>query len=129
MQPPTLKQQNVQANLHMPDQFPLLLWLYQGTIILNTHLSFCGPKTINHFYCTDPLLLMLTCSDTYMKQTALFVYAGFNLTVSLLIILISYTLIFISIMRICSRESQCKAFSTCDYGLWLTIMQVSGTRK
>ena len=54
LQPPALKQQNVQATLHLPGQFPLLLGLYQGTIILTTHLSSCGPNTINHFYCTDP---------------------------------------------------------------------------
>ncbi|XP_072813732.1 olfactory receptor 5M5-like [Vicugna pacos] len=82
-------------------------------VILTSHLSFCGSNVVNHFYCADPALLMLTCSNTYLKQTTLFVSTRINLTGSLLIILIPYVFIFITIMRICSSEGQCKAFSTC----------------
>ena len=39
--------------------------------------------------------------------------AGFNLSSSLIIILISYTLILTAIIRIKSAEGRCKAFSTC----------------
>nr|XP_054296967.1 olfactory receptor 1030-like [Pongo pygmaeus] len=104
--------------------FPYFWGSMVGTmqVILTSHLSFCGPNTINHFYCADPPLLMLTCSDTYIKQTALFVSAGINLTVSLLIILISYIFIFITIMRIRSSEGQCKAFSTCGSHLTAVTM-------
>ncbi|XP_055990267.1 olfactory receptor 5M11-like [Sorex fumeus] len=91
-------------------------------LILTSRLSFCGPNTINHFYCTDPPLLMLTCSDTYIKQTTLFVSAGINLTGSLLIILISYVFIFITIMKIQSTEGRLKAFSTC--GSHLTAVTI-----
>ncbi|XP_021540885.2 olfactory receptor 5M11-like [Neomonachus schauinslandi] len=95
--------------------FPYLWGAMVGTVqvILTSRLSFCRPNIINHFYCADPPLLMLTCSDTYIKETALFVSAGINLTGSLFIILISYVFIFITIMRIRSSEGQCKAFSTC----------------
>ncbi|XP_021103984.1 olfactory receptor 1030-like [Heterocephalus glaber] len=82
-------------------------------VILTSQLSFCGPNTINHFYCADPPLLMLMRSNTYVKQTALFVSAGLNLTGSLLFILTSYVFIFITILRICSSKGQCKAISTC----------------
>uniref|UniRef100_A0A2I2Y8X4 Olfactory receptor n=1 Tax=Gorilla gorilla gorilla TaxID=9595 RepID=A0A2I2Y8X4_GORGO len=104
--------------------FPYFWGSMVGTmqVILTSHLSFCGPNTINHFYCADPPLLMLTCSDTYIKQTALFVSAGINLTVSLLIILISYIFIFITIMRIRSSEGQLKAFSTCGSHLTAVTM-------
>ncbi|XP_004443528.1 PREDICTED: olfactory receptor 1030-like, partial [Ceratotherium simum simum] len=40
--------------------------------ILMLRLSFCGPNKINHFYCADPPLLVLTCSDTHVKETAMF---------------------------------------------------------
>ncbi|XP_006728657.1 olfactory receptor 5M11-like [Leptonychotes weddellii] len=95
--------------------FPYLWGAMVGTVqvILTSRLSFCRPNIINHFYCADPPLLMLTSSDTYIKETALFVSAGINLTGSLLIIFISYVFIFITIMRIRSSEGQCKAFSTC----------------
>uniref|UniRef100_A0A8C6FVP0 Olfactory receptor n=1 Tax=Moschus moschiferus TaxID=68415 RepID=A0A8C6FVP0_MOSMO len=104
--------------------FPYLWGSMVGTmqVILTSRLSFCGSNTINHFYCADPPLLMLTCSDTYIKQTALFVSAGINLTGSLLIILISYIFIFITIMRIRSSEGQRKAFSTCGSHLTAVIM-------
>lgn len=62
--------------------------------ILMLRLSFCGPNEINHFYCADPPLLVLACSDTYVKETAMFVVAGFNLMCSLIIIFISYIFIF-----------------------------------
>ena len=81
--------------------------------ILLLRLSFCGPKEINHFYCADPPLLVLACSDTYVKETAMFVVAGSNLTCSLTIILISYISIFRAILRIRSAEGRHKAFSTC----------------
>nr|XP_020008634.1 LOW QUALITY PROTEIN: olfactory receptor 1030-like [Castor canadensis] len=104
--------------------FPYLWGSRVGTmqVILTSRLSFCGPNTINHFYCADPPLLMLTCSDTYLKQTALFVSAGINLTGSLLIILTSYIFIFITILRICSSEGQRKAFSTCGSHLTAVAM-------
>ncbi|XP_004714950.1 olfactory receptor 5M8 [Echinops telfairi] len=77
------------------------------------NLAFCGPNEINHFYCADPPLIKLACSDTYNKETSMFVVAGFNLSFSLLIILVSYLYIFPAILRIRSTEGKRKAFSTC----------------
>ncbi|CAM9827208.1 unnamed protein product [Rangifer tarandus platyrhynchus] len=95
--------------------------------ILMLRLSFCGPNEINHFYCADPPLLVLACSDTYVKETAMFVGAGFNLTCSLTIIFISYIFIFRVILHIHSAEGRSKAFSTC--GSHLTAVTVFyGTR-
>ena len=90
--------------------------------ILMLRLSFCGPNEINHFYCADPPLLVLACSDTNFNETAMFVGAGFNLTCSLTIILISYIFIFTAILRIRSAEGRQKAFSTC--GSHLTAVTV-----
>ncbi|XP_004620487.2 olfactory receptor 1030-like [Sorex araneus] len=90
--------------------------------ILMLHLTFCGPNEVNHFYCADPPLLVLACSDTYVKETAMFVAAGSNLTCSLTIILISYVFIFAAILRIRSTEGRLKAFSTC--GSHLTAVTI-----
>ena len=90
--------------------------------ILMLHLSFCGPNEINHFYCADPLLLVLACSDTYVTETAMFVVAGSNLTCSLTVILISYIFIFTAILQMRSPEGRRKAFSTC--GSHLTAVTV-----
>ena len=77
------------------------------------HLTFCGSNVINHFYCADPPLIRLSCSDTYIKETSMFVVAGFNLSNSLLIILISYIFILTAILRMRSAKGRHKAFSTC----------------
>ena len=74
--------------------------------ILMLRLSFCGPDKINHFYCADPPLLVLACSDTYVTETSMFVVADSNLTCSLTIILISYIFIFPAILRIRSAEGK-----------------------
>ncbi|XP_019479799.1 PREDICTED: olfactory receptor 1030-like isoform X2 [Hipposideros armiger] len=90
--------------------------------ILMLRLSFCGPNEINHFYCAEPPLLVLACSDTYVKETAMFVVAGSNLTCSLTMILISYVFIFAAILRIHSADGRRKAFSTC--GSHLTAVTI-----
>ncbi|XP_032007379.2 olfactory receptor 5M8-like [Hylobates moloch] len=86
------------------------------------NLAFCGLNAINHFYCGDPPLIKLACSDTYNKELSMFVVAGFNFTYSLLIILISYLYIFPATLRIRSTEGWCKAFSTC--GSYLTAVTI-----
>ncbi|XP_011382361.1 olfactory receptor 5M8-like [Pteropus medius] len=86
------------------------------------NLAFCGPNEINHFYCADPPLIKLACSDTYNKELSMFVVAGFNFTYSLLIILISYIYVFPAILKIRSTEGRRKAFSTC--GSHLTAVTI-----
>ncbi|XP_025784386.1 olfactory receptor 5M11 [Puma concolor] len=81
--------------------------------ILTFRLNFCRSNVINHFYCADPPLIKLSCSDTYVKEHAMLVSAGFNLSNSLCIILVSYAFIIGAILRIKSAEGRCKAFSTC----------------
>ncbi|KAB1272241.1 Olfactory receptor 1030 [Camelus dromedarius] len=109
-----------------PVRFAVFLVVYLITVIGNTilllRLSFCGPNAINHFYCADPPLMVLACSDTYVKETAMFVVAGANLTCSLTIILIAYIFIFSAILRIRSAEGRHKAFSTC--GSHLTAVTI-----
>ncbi|XP_057584816.1 olfactory receptor 5M10-like [Hippopotamus amphibius kiboko] len=90
--------------------------------LLTLHLSFCGSLEVNHFYCADPPLIMLACSDTYVKKMAMFVVAGFTLLSSLFIILLSYLFIIACILRIRSAEGRHKVFSTC--GSHLTTVTI-----
>nr|XP_014698893.2 olfactory receptor 5M1-like [Equus asinus] len=90
--------------------------------LLTFHLSFCGSLEINRFYCTDPSLLMSACSDTYVKNMAMFIVAGFTLLSSLFIIRLSYVFIIASILRIHSAEGRNKDFSTC--GSHLTTVTI-----
>ncbi|XP_048216149.1 olfactory receptor 8J3-like [Perognathus longimembris pacificus] len=75
--------------------------------------SYCASNVINHFYCDDIPLLALSCSDTYIPETAVFIFSGTNLFFSMIIVLISYFNIILAILRIRSSEGRKKAFSTC----------------
>uniref|UniRef100_F6ZH36 Olfactory receptor n=1 Tax=Monodelphis domestica TaxID=13616 RepID=F6ZH36_MONDO len=75
--------------------------------------SYCASNVINHFYCDDIPLLLLSCSDTHVKEMLVFVFAGLDMICSLLIVIISYVFIIAAILRIRSTEGRLKAFSTC----------------
>ncbi|XP_003802440.1 olfactory receptor 5D18-like [Otolemur garnettii] len=75
-------------------------------------LSFQGFNTINHF-CELSSLISLSCSDTYINQLLLFIFATFNVVSTLLIILMSYGFIVVTILKMSSASGRRKAFSTC----------------
>ncbi|XP_036852690.1 olfactory receptor 5M11 [Manis javanica] len=95
--------------------FPYVYGFSDGLLqaILTFRLTFCRSNVINHFYCADPPLIKLSCSDTYVKEHAMLVSAGVNLSSSLIIILASYAFVTAAILRIKSAEGRRRAFSTC----------------
>ncbi|NWX34719.1 O10A7 protein, partial [Notiomystis cincta] len=93
-----------------------------------SRLPLCGPRRINYFFCDVPPLLVLSCADTapYERQllsaTVLVILAPFCL------VLLSYTCIICSILRLSSAHSRHKAFSTCSSHLTVvTLYCASGT--
>ncbi|XP_014939843.1 olfactory receptor 8J2 [Acinonyx jubatus] len=95
-----------------------LTYLYSLTTALTVtscvfSVSYCSSNVINHFYCDNVPLLALSCSDTYIPETAVFTFSGTNLLFSMIIVLISYFNIVLAILRIRSSEGRQKAFSTC----------------
>ncbi|NXK44230.1 O1030 protein, partial [Chauna torquata] len=76
-------------------------------------LSFCGPNIINHFYCEGPPLYAISCTDPTINEVVMFVVVGFNLFITSLTILISYTYILATVLRMRSAMGKRKAFSTC----------------
>ncbi|KAM8813998.1 olfactory receptor 8K3-like [Rhynchonycteris naso] len=86
------------------------------------NLSFCGNNVVSHFYCDSLPLLSLLCSNTHEIEMIILILAGFDLISSLLIVLVSYLLIFESILRMKSREGRHKAFSTCGSHLTVVIV-------
>ncbi|XP_032215758.1 olfactory receptor 8J2-like [Mustela erminea] len=95
-----------------------LTYLYSLTTALTVSscvfsMSYCSSNEINHFYCDNVPLLALSCSDTYLPETAVFTFSGTNLFFSMIIVLTSYFNIVLAILRIRSSEGRRKAFSTC----------------
>ncbi|XP_053223009.1 olfactory receptor 1009-like [Podarcis raffonei] len=87
-----------------------------------TLLSFCGPNVIDHFFCEGPPLFQLSCSDTSINLYVMFAFAGFNLISTHFTVLISYSYIVATILRIRSAEGRYKAFSTCSSHLLAVII-------
>ncbi|XP_070583615.1 olfactory receptor 5AR1-like [Erythrolamprus reginae] len=77
-------------------------------------LSFCGSNVINHFFCDIPPLLALSCSNTHINEILLFALCGFIQMSTFMLIVISYTYIICTILKIHSTEGRQKAFSTCS---------------
>ncbi|XP_027276986.1 olfactory receptor 8K3-like [Cricetulus griseus] len=75
--------------------------------------SFCGYNIINHFFCDCIPLISLLCSNTLEVEMIIRFFATFDLISSLLVVLVSYLLITIAILRMKSPEGMKKAFSTC----------------
>ncbi|MEE6471921.1 hypothetical protein FKM82_009409 [Ascaphus truei] len=81
--------------------------------ICTFRLPFCKTNKIDHFYCDVPPLLKLSCIDTTMNEILMFIFGGFTETSSLTAIIVSYSYIISTILRIRSAQGRKKAFSTC----------------
>ncbi|XP_006122794.3 olfactory receptor 5AR1-like [Pelodiscus sinensis] len=76
-------------------------------------LSFCRSNVINHFFCDIPPLLVLSCSDTRSLDILQLASMFYDITINVVVILISYVYIIYTILQIGSAEGRRKAFSTC----------------
>ncbi|XP_057606220.1 olfactory receptor 8A1 [Hippopotamus amphibius kiboko] len=81
--------------------------------VLVMKLSYCE-LLISHYFCDILPLMKLSCSSTYHIEMTVFFLAGFNIIVTSLTVLISYTFILSSILHISTTEGRSKAFSTCS---------------
>ncbi|KAM8960645.1 olfactory receptor 5V1-like [Pelodytes ibericus] len=83
--------------------------------VLTFSLPFCRSHYVNHFFCDIPPLLRLSCKVTYINQIVLFTVGGIWVGISpFLFILISYSCILSTIIKIHSEEGRRKTFSTCS---------------
>uniref|UniRef100_A0A8D0RVW9 Olfactory receptor n=1 Tax=Sus scrofa TaxID=9823 RepID=A0A8D0RVW9_PIG len=96
------------------------------TYLLYRH-DFCGPNTINHFFCDLRPILVLSCSDTFIIQVVIFLVAVVVGVVSALVLLLSYGYIVATVLNISSAKGRSKAFSTCTCHLTaVTLFYGSG---
>uniref|UniRef100_A0A8D1RES0 Olfactory receptor n=1 Tax=Sus scrofa TaxID=9823 RepID=A0A8D1RES0_PIG len=76
-------------------------------------LSYRESNIMNNFICDHSVIVSVSCSDPYISEILCFMIAVFNEACSLMIILTSYILIFITVMRMPSASGRQKTFSTC----------------
>uniref|UniRef100_A0A8D0GQV9 Olfactory receptor n=1 Tax=Sphenodon punctatus TaxID=8508 RepID=A0A8D0GQV9_SPHPU len=76
-------------------------------------LSFCGLSEINTFFCDVPAVMQASCSDTLVNETVMLAVCGFIIVMTAIIVLVSYSYIIATIMRMPSAAGRRKAFSTC----------------
>ncbi|XP_069890208.1 olfactory receptor 13G1 [Dipodomys merriami] len=97
-------------------------WVHTGLIL---RLTFCGPNTINHFFCEIPPLLALSCSSVRANEVMLYV-ADITLAVGdFTLTCISYGFIIAAILRIRTAAGKKKAFSTCSSHLIVVSLYYS----
>ncbi|XP_004648224.1 olfactory receptor 6C4-like [Octodon degus] len=83
-------------------------------IILTSHLDFCASNVLNHYYCDYGPLIEISCSNTSVLELVDFILAIMTLVVTLVMVIVSYTNIMKTILKIPSSQQRKKAFSTCS---------------
>nr|XP_004667647.1 olfactory receptor 5B3-like [Jaculus jaculus] len=76
-------------------------------------LSFCKSNMIHHFFCDIPAVMILSCSDSHVSELILLYVVSFNIFFAIIVIWISYTFIFITILKMQSAVGHHKTLSTC----------------
>ncbi|XP_069841115.1 olfactory receptor 2D2-like [Dendropsophus ebraccatus] len=89
-----------------------LVSLVQTSYIFS--LPYCGSKRIAHFFCDNPSLLNLACTNTFINELLLFISCMCAAGIPFFLILCSYVRILSSILLIHSPERRHKALSTCS---------------
>ncbi|XP_007947790.2 olfactory receptor 6C4-like [Orycteropus afer afer] len=82
--------------------------------IMSLQLPFCASNIINHYCCDYTVLLHLSCSDAHFIDMIETILVGVTLIFTLMLVILSYTYIIRTILRIPSAQQRKKAFSTCS---------------
>ncbi|XP_016069848.1 PREDICTED: olfactory receptor 6C74-like [Miniopterus natalensis] len=83
-------------------------------LILGLDLDFCASNIVEHFYCDTHPLMQISCTDTWILEMMGFISALVTLVVTLIMVIVSYTYIALTILKIPSTSERKKAFSTCS---------------
>ncbi|NXP53797.1 O1020 protein, partial [Heliornis fulica] len=75
--------------------------------------SFCGANRIDHFFCDVNPMLKLACSDTHSNEMVIVAFVAINAVGTSGVILLSYSSILLTVLRMGSAGSRSRAFNTC----------------
>ncbi|MBZ3869632.1 Olfactory receptor 10AG1 [Sciurus carolinensis] len=85
-------------------------------------LHFCHSKQINHFFCDTSPILKLACGDTSLQEMSIYVLVMLVALVPFMLILVSYSKIIGTILRLPTAQGRTKAFSTCSSHLLVVVL-------
>ncbi|XP_014381601.1 olfactory receptor 10A7-like [Alligator sinensis] len=77
-------------------------------------MPFCGSKIINHFFCDAPPLFRLLCSGISMNKVEIVLTSILIIIIPFSLIFFSYIRIITTILRIQSVDGRSKAINTCS---------------
>ncbi|CAI9170320.1 unnamed protein product [Rangifer tarandus platyrhynchus] len=83
---------------------------------------FCRSREIHHFFCEVPAVMKLSCSDTSLYETLMYLCCVLMLLIPVTVISSSYFFILLTIHRMNSVEGQKKAFATCSSHMTVVIL-------
>ncbi|NP_001000006.1 olfactory receptor Olr1423 [Rattus norvegicus] len=83
---------------------------------------FCGSREIHHFFCEVPAVTKLSCSDTWLYETLMYVCCVLMLLIPVTVISGSYSSIFLTVLRMNSAEGRKKALATCSSHMTVVIL-------
>ncbi|XP_012506935.1 PREDICTED: olfactory receptor 6C74 [Propithecus coquereli] len=83
-------------------------------LLVGLQLDFCAANTVDHFFCDVSPILQLSCTDTNIIELMMLLSAILTLLVTLVFVILSYTNIIKTILKIPSSQQRKKAFSTCS---------------
>ncbi|XP_045635016.1 olfactory receptor 2T29-like [Ursus americanus] len=83
---------------------------------------FCRSREIQHFFCEVPAVMKLSCSDTSLYETLMYLCCVLMLLIPVTIISSSYSFILFTIHRMNSAEARKKAFATCSSHMMVVIL-------
>nr|XP_010952491.1 olfactory receptor 2T29-like [Camelus bactrianus] len=83
---------------------------------------FCRSREIHHFFCEVPAVMKLSCSDTSLYETLMYLCCVLMLLIPVTVISSSYSFILLTIHRMSSAEGRKKAFATCSSHMAVVIL-------
>nr|XP_006110549.1 olfactory receptor 12D2-like [Pelodiscus sinensis] len=95
--------------------------------VMTSRLHFCGPNHVPHFFCDIKPLLSLACGNTHLNLSLKLILVNVDAAVlglsSFILTLLSYLyIISFLLLKVQSRDSRVKAFSTCSSHLTVVTL-------
>ncbi|CAI9605890.1 unnamed protein product [Staurois parvus] len=85
-------------------------------------LIYCEDRLIHHFFCDVTPLIKLSCSSTKLAELLIFTEGSMVVIIPFFFILFSYVLIGWTILKMETRSSRSKAFSSCSSHLMVICL-------